>query len=341
MKTIDKERALQLHKRAIIIDALEFAQYPSYYEADIDKIMAAGVTACNLTVPGPNDSLAVAINKITTWKGLFRKHADKLIQVLTSRDIEAAKKEGKLGIIIGSQNADILGSDLSLLATYEALGMRIMQPTYTFQNLLGEGCGERTDSGFSLFGLEWVKEMNRLRMAIDLSHCGDQVTLDGIKYSEAPVVITHSNPRALVNNPRNKTDEAIRALADKGGVIGITTYGPFCEIKKGVRSTWADFLDLIDYTVKLVGVDHVGFGTDFAIWTKEQFDAWAAAQLPFYLPTGGYFGRNVFANEEGGYNYRELHLVTEGLVGRGYSDQDIEKILGLNFLNVFREIWGG
>jgi len=182
------------------------------------------------------------------------------------------------------------------------------------------------------------RNFNRLGLVIDLSHCGDQVTMDAIKYSRDPILIKHSNPRALVDHPRNKTDEQIKALAEKGGAIGMCGYSLFCQVRKGVRPTFKDYLTLIDYTVKLVGVDHVGLGVDIAIWGEEEFEAWARVS-PGLRPEGGWHERCVFTDEEGWDDISQLPQITKGLVAHGYSDQDIEKILGLNFLRVFKEVW--
>lgn len=333
------DRAKILHKESTIIDGLGYVERPKYLEDLVDDLLKTGVAAINLTVVGTNDGPLESMKKIEEWHRLIEKYDDKLMLIKTASDIEKAKSAGKLGIIMGSQNATIIGNDLSLLRTYKRLGMRIIQLSYSWQNLLGEGCGERTDSGLSTFGIEVVKEMNRLGLVIDLSHCAYQVTMDAIEYSEAPVLFTHSNPRALVDHARNKTDNQIKALAKNGGVMGIVTYAPF--VAKNSRPTWTEYLDLMDYVVKLVGPDHVGIGTDFSLWTKEEYDAWCEAN-PNLVPQGpqdGWTWRNIFVNDQGLVEYSQVFQITEGLIARGYSDQDIKKILGLNFLRVFKEVW--
>jgi len=334
------DRAKTLHKESILIDGLGFVERSKDLEELLDDILDTGMAAINFTVPGTNDGPPETIKKIEEWHRVIERYNDKLMLIKTSSDIEKAKKEGKLGVIMGSQNATIIGNDLSLLETYKRLGMRIIQLSYNWQNLLGEGYSERTDSGLSTFGIEAVREMNRLGLVIDLSHCAYQVTMDAIKYSKAPVLFTHSNPRALVDHLRNKTDEQIKALAKNGGVMGIVTYAPL--VAKDTRPTWAEFLDLIDYVVKLVGTDNVGIGTDFCLWTKEGWDRWCEdnpKNLP-QGPQGGWTWRNILVNDQGLIEFNQLFQITEGLITRGYSDQDIKKILGLNFLRVFKEVWG-
>ncbi|MFC2063448.1 dipeptidase [Chloroflexota bacterium] len=212
-----------------------------------------------------------------------------------------------------------------------------MQPCYYKTNFIGEGSGERTDGGLSNFGLEFVEEMNRLNLLIDVSHCKDGVTTDCLKFSKQPVIISHANPRGMLVHHRNKTDEQIKAMAEKGGVMGLTLYSPFCQLRKGVRPTIEDYLDLLDYVVKLVGIDYVGFATDTAIESKEEFEESLIGHPGIAV---GYFERNIFTDEDGCDNPRHIPELAEGLASRGYSDEDIEKFLGLNFMRVFKDVWG-
>lgn len=339
---MDKEsekRALELHRKSIIIDGLEYAPGAGNFKY-FDDLVAAGVTAGNMTVTATYDTPSEGMKKLKAWYNLFEEHSDKVIQVNTAGDIERAKREGKFGVIMGTQNADILGGDLSLLPVYKRLGLRIFQLSYYWQNLLGEGCGERTDGGLSTFGIAVVEELNRLGLVVDVSHCAPQVTTDAINYSKGPIMITHSNPKGLINHVRNKTDEQIKALAAKGGVMGVNAWSRLCEVKKGVRPTFEDFLDMIDYMVKLVGSDHVSLGLDMTpFWPKEEYEYWAQL-YPELRAKGGFFERCIFTNKEGIDDVSQMPEITKGLVTRGYSDRDIEKILGLNFLRIFREICG-
>jgi len=335
------ERATAIHKKSIIIDGLEVAHQRRFSDLEyFDKAIKAGVTAANFTVFPTCATPLQALKSLKNWLELFEKHGDRVVLATTGRDIEKAKREGKFAVIMGSQNADILGDDLDLLLVYKKLGIRIIQLSYYRQNLLGEGCGERTDGGLSNFGLEVVEEMNRLGLLIDVSHCRDQVTLDAIKYSQAPVIASHANPRALVNIIRNKTDEQIRALAEKGGVIGLNAWSPVAEVREDARPTVDDLITMGDYIVKIVGVDHLGIGLDLTPFSiQKQFEEWAQ-NYPNLRPKGGWLERNIFTNEEGMDDPAELIEITKGLVAYGYSDEDIEKILGLNFLRVFKEVWG-
>jgi len=328
-----------LHERSIVIDALGNAPFTDRVRY-FDKLVEAGVTAAVITATRSYDTPLEGMKRLREWYDLFDEQSEKIINVSTSRDIERAKREAKLGIILETQNADILGDDLSLLPVYKRLGLRIIQPCYYAQNLLGEGCGERTNGGLSNFGIEVVEEMNRLGLLVDVSHCGDQVTTDAIKYSSDPILITHSNPRGIVEHIRNKTDEHIKALASKGGFIGLAAFSPFCEVRGDARPTLEDFLDIVDYAVRLVGPDYVGLGLDLnPFMGEERFDTFAR-MYPGLKPRGGYLARTIFTNADGLDDLNRMLEITEGLVTRGYSDSDVEKILGLNFLRVFKEVCG-
>jgi len=334
-----RQKALEIHKKSIVIDALEAAPVVGDVEY-FDKLLQTGLTCISLTIIETYDTTIDALGRFKGLYDLFDNHSDKVIPVATVRDIEQAKKEGKVAVIMNAQNGEIIGRDIGLLSVFKRLGLRIMQPTYYEQNLLGEGCGERTNGGLTRLGLAVVEEMNRLGMVIDCSHCGDQVTLDLIKYSKNPILATHSNARSMFKHVRNKTDEIIKALANKGGVIGMVAWSPFCEIRKGVRPGVEDVLDIVDYVVKLVGPDHVGFGLDLNPYTTlEAYTKWAQ-HYPELRPKGGYYERTIFTNKAGVDDITRFPELTMGLITRGYSDQDIEKILGLNFMRVFKEVWG-
>lgn len=342
MNREEMERAFRIHKKSIIIDALEVAGSFAGEVEYFDKLINAGVTAVNFSVCRISNTPLDAIKRIGIWHEFFAKHGDKVLLATTGRDIERAKRERKVAVIMGTQYAHVIGDDLSLLPIYKKLGLKVIQLTYDRQNLLGEGAGERTDRGLSLFGIKVVEEMNWLGMLIDVSHCKDQVTLDAIKFSKHPIVASHANPRSLVSTyAKNKTDEQIKALAKKGGVIGLNSWTPGAQVRKGLRPDIEDLLTMADYVVKLVGVDHVGIGLDVTpFYTLQEYEAWSKQHLDSDLiPTGGYFERTIFTNKDGVDDPTNLSQFTMGLVARGYSDPDIEKILGLNFLRVIKEVW--
>lgn len=337
-----QERAKSLNRNTIMIDgllSLHSVHYRGSADADFFAEYAkAGATAANITVTEMEDGPMEFLRRLPLWYRLLEERPDELILVRSCRDIEKAKAEGKFGVIVGTQNAAVFGSDLGLVSVFKQLGLGIVQLSYYGQNLIGEGCGERTDGGLSVLGIEVVKELNRVGVVIDLSHCGDQVRLDAIEYSSKPVIASHSNPRALNPSRRNLTDEQLMALASKGGVTGCVSFGALLHNRKGERGEVSDYLNMIDCVVKLVGPNHVGFGFDFTPWLPEsEYLAWKAAYPMIGAPNGGLENKDFF---QSGRDLGKVLEITQGLVERGYSDEDIAKIRGGNFMRVFREVWG-
>jgi membrane dipeptidase len=192
---------------------------------------------------------------------LFAENDDKLVLVKDVSDIERARVSGKLGLILNFQDTAPLDSSVDLLDGYYKKGVRMIQLTYNNANAAGSGYWVKNDGGLTRFGREVVKRMNDLEILIDLSHCGDITTLEAIEESDQPVCISHANSRYHCGNPRNKSDEAIKRLTEKGGVIGAMNLP--LVLNNSSRARLRDYVDSIGYLVDLVGVDHVGIGTDF------------------------------------------------------------------------------
>lgn len=332
LTTEEEKRALKLYQKAIVIECLTYI--PALHNLEyLEELRKAGVTANHITITETNATPREAFSTISGWYETLEKAGGRF--AYAAEDIVQAKKEGKVCIIMGSQNARMLDDDLGLIRIFHRLGVRIIQLAYAEQNYIASG-GEDVDGGLSLFGRKVIDEMNRVGILVDISHCGDKTVMDAIKYSEKPVAITHANPRRLVNHHRNKTDEQIQALAEKGGVIGLTAWTPISTVKKGVRPTLEDFLDFIDYVVKLVGPEHVGFGLDLTPnWDYNRADYEKWANLYPNLAPGSFEGRLV----EGLNHASKIANISRGLVARGYRDEDILKILGGSFLELFRKTW--
>lgn len=335
----EEQRALDIHRKAIVIDGLHIinAGLPEVKKGEyFEKMRKAGVTATNTTIGWFfTENFRQAIDNIADWYRLPPAAKNQLLLATTAKDVEKAKKTGKYAAILGFQNTKMIEEDIGLLQVFYNLGVRILQLTYNFRNFVGDGCNERTDAGLSRFGVQVVEEMNRLHMLIDLSHVGPVTTNEAIDISKNPVAFTHACPRSITDSVRNKTDEQIKALAEKGGVMGICAWSPICYTKYGVRPTVDDFMTHVDYVVNLVGVEHVGIGLDLnATRTKEYFDSFKSK----YPEIVGPFIFETYRTKD----LDEASLmpnVTRGLVARGYSDQEIFKILGGNFLELFRRVW--
>ena len=325
----------QYQKEAIIVDMLTYLPTltdPSY----LDVVLNARITCLHVTACDSYANFRSAIKSIVTWHQTIKQFSNKLILATSVKDIKRAKKENKVSVILGMQNAKPIEDDLGLLYAFYKLGIRVIQPAYQNQNFLGSGCNERRDVGLSNFGIKAVEEMNKLGIVIDLSHCNYRTTMDTIECSKDPVVCTHTCPRALVDHPRNKTDEEIKALAEKNGVLGISAYSPICSVKKGQWPTLEDFFVLLDYVVDLVGDNYVGFGFDFTpLWTKKDFNEYKAMFPELF---GTYELENLHV--KGLSNHSDVPKVIEKLIDRGYSKRSIMKILGGNFIRVFRTVCG-
>ena len=344
----EETRALDLHRRSIFVNGLEPSSLHCFDEAFLENIKASGMTVANKTVIlhelrnqndfrlGPNhDSL---LSKVGDYVRFATKHADRVMLVDSVEDIFEAKRSGKYGIILGLQDAASMGDDINALAALDRLGIRILQLSYSTRSKLADGCGEKSDAGLSLLGFEVIKEMNRLGMVVDMSHCGHRSTMDAIEASKDPIIFSHANAYAIYPVARNKTDEAIKALANKGGVIGCMGYAP--SVQKKDVPTIEDYLDHIDHIVKLVGPDFVGVGVDYPHhyatpeWGQYMQKAYSTA---YTISKAQIALRGMTVKE---LDAVELYPnITRGLVARGYSDSDIEKILGGNFMRIFKAVW--
>lgn len=329
----EEKRAMTLYQRATVIEGLTYAPMLNHPKEYFEEIRKAGVTASHITGTTTYANPREALSTISGWYQMAERFDFKF--AFSADHIVQAKKEGKVCVIIGSQNGKILEDDVNLVHIFHRLGMRIIQLAYAEQNYIGSG-GDDTDAGISSFGRKVIDEMNKVGILIDVSHCGDKTVMDAIKYSQKPIAITHANPRKLINHHRNKTDEQMIALAEKGGVIGLTGWSPITMVKKGVRPTLEDFMDLIDYVVKLIGIDHVAFGLDLTPnwdYDRADFERWAK-MYPSLAPAS--FEERLV---EGLDHISKVKNVARGLVARGYSDEDIVKILGGNLLAIYEKVW--
>ena len=249
-----QSKARKLYDEAIVIDGLNISNWdsPNVYAG----LRAGNLTAISATV-ATWENFPQTMDHIAAWLRRFRQRAD-ILQVKSIADIHTAKKSDKTGIILSFQNASPIENDLDRLGLFHALGVRMIQLTYHERNLLGNGCFERRDEGLSNFGVDAIGEMNELGILIDLSHVGDRTTLEAIEVSERPVTISHANARAFYDHRRNKEDEALRLLAEKGGVVCTT---PFCNFLPTLfESTLEDYIDAVDDMVERIGIDHVAVG---------------------------------------------------------------------------------
>jgi membrane dipeptidase len=341
------------YDRAIVIDALgqagEFIpdspdDAPLTAGALAD-VRSSGVTALNWTVNEVGNGPNKFISAVKTIAGIERElslHPDVLMKVLRAADIQTAKSTKRLGIIYGCQDTSMLEGDLENLSVFAELGVRIVQPTYNVRNLIGDGCVESADGGLSKLGYEFIAEMNRLNLLLDLSHAAPRTISQGIAVSKAPMAITHTGCRALVDVPRNTSDENLKALADRGGVAGIY-FMPF--LRESGQPHAEDLIRHIEHAVNVCGEEHVGLGTDGSIsgiplteafWAYHRKDEEARIKAGIAAP--GESADVVTIVPE--YNDPlRFHRLADDLVRRGWPDSRVDKLLGANFARLFSAVW--
>ena len=329
--------ARKIYDEAIVIDGLNVSNWES--DAVFERLRAGDITAINATV-ATWENFVQTMAHLTAWMRRFRERQD-IVQVKETADIYAAKELGKTGIILSFQNASPIENELDRLGLFLALGVRVIQLTYHETNLLGSGCWERNDCGLSNFGVDAVREMNRLGIVIDLSHVGPKTTMDAIELSEQPVAITHANARSFCNHPRNKEEEALKLLAEKGGVVGATSFANF--LPKGFDSTVEDFVDAIDDMVERIGIDHVAIGTDSTHDQPLEFWHYIASQqgtkFPSTFADGSVPYTELSFQPKGIDSPAEFPNLAEALAKRGYRAEEITKLLGGNWMSLFERVW--
>jgi membrane dipeptidase len=328
-------RAVDLVSHSAVVDMLGLltldwskldgwhAEPERFTAADAQKLRRSGITVFHPAVQLNQDPpWAAAERCVPLWNHFLEKHQGDLLRIDRAADIELAKETRRTGIVLGLQNSDHFRS-VDDVAAFHAAGQRISQLTYNGSNLLGCGCGEPRDTGLTPFGAEIVAAMNKAGMAIDVSHAGERTTLEAIAASSKPVLITHSNCRALVPHPRCKSDEVIRAMAAGGSVMGLTGIRVF--VSRREPATLQNLLDHYDHVARLVGVEHLGIGSDSDPDGRDSAPRTSRRRLPL---------------EISGINHsRRIFDLTEGLLRRGYTSQHVELILGGNVRRVLAQIW--
>ncbi len=347
-------------QRPLIIDALGAIENPNLPRAQIDDpamfgidaraltdARASGLTAFNMTIGyvfGKDDPYQKSLDDVSAWNALIRNKADALLLVRSAADILRARDENRLGVILGFQNAAMMGDDAQRVATFAKEGVRVIQLTYNGPNQLGDGSMAPSNRGLTPFGREVLHELNRNRVLVDLSHSGEQICLDAATASQQPIAITHTGCRAVADLPRNKTDRELRLVAEKGGFVGIY-FMPFLAV--GRQPMAADLIAHIEHAIQVCGEDHVGIGSD---GTVPQIDDMPAYMKGLEEEVKQRRASGVGATGERGdivpflpdlSGRDKFHKLANLLAQRGHGSSRIEKILGANFLRVAGGVWDG
>jgi membrane dipeptidase len=313
-------RAIDLVRRSTVVDLLglltldwrkwsHWVSNPAAFApADLDRIRASGITVFHLAVslPGPA-ACAATRGWLAGCRRFLAWHGEHFLEIRNLAELAQAKQTGKIGILLGMQDSCHFARPGDV-PQFRALGQMSSQLTYNERNRIGCGCRAACDNGLSPFGRSIVEAMNEVRMVVDLSHCGERTTLEGIEAAGPNALITHTNCRALAPHPRAKTDEALQKLAAAGGLVGITGIRSFVRRQEPV--TINNVLDHFDYAARLIGVEHVALGSDAGVDERN----------PTLVP--GLDGPD------------RVYRLAEGLLRRGYSDGDVGLMLGGNALRV-------
>lgn len=336
LPSVSAHAAGGLYERSLVIDALCFGR--DWGDEVFTALREAGYSGIIESLE--RESLQSAIDQLLMWRKRVEEHGDQLLLALSASDFVRAKASGRTAVMMNFQDAMMLEGDADNVEALHALGMRSFQLTYNYRNLLGDGCLERTNAGLSDFGVEVVERMNRVGVMVDLSHCGQQTTLDGIEFSTKPVAMTHTFCAALREHPRAKTDEALKACAEKGGVTGICALGYFIGPDPGGETTIEHYVDHIEHAVSVAGHEHVALSTDFppqgiSPWaTKEE---WYEPRLEYFKPSYEVRWPPWIPELDTTDRFRNVVNV---LQSRGWSEGNIERLLGQNWLRLFDQTIG-
>jgi membrane dipeptidase len=333
----------ELYKSAIVMDSLcgPFLDLETSPSPEIVAVIRqSGITAVNCTVSDRNFEGTV---KNLAWLGaLIEKYPDALGIVRKHSDIARAKRESRVGIIPGFQYTTFLEDDPDRIEMFRNLGVRIMQITYNNRSAFGDGCLEPGNAGLSNAGMAAVKKMNDIGVAVDLSHSGYRTTSEAISASSKPVLISHSGCAAVYSHPRNKPDEILKSLADRGGYFGVYLM-PYLVASPTVP-TRQHVLDHLVHAINVCGADHVGIGSDGSIQAvvltnaqKAEFDADIARRKKLGIGAPGE-DRYPYVPDLNGPDH--MQIIAEELAQCGQPLSVVEKVLGANFQRVLGEIWG-
>jgi membrane dipeptidase len=342
------------YDRAIIIDGLGDAGDP-YADDGISRwsdrgwaeTMATGVTAVRdsvLPVGNGEDPWSEYQKRIVQKQEMFAANPDRLLLVRSAADILTAKREKKFAVILGTQDTAMVGGGLDRLAQMKRDGVTTVQLTYNNRNLAGDGALEPGDAGISKLGKATIERIEAEKLLLDLSHGGARTMAEATAFAKRPLVISHTGARAVADHPRNTSDETLRAVAAKGGVVGVY-FMPF--LKLDGHPAGADLIQHIEHVANVAGEDHVGIGTDNGVLPtildakgKAEFDNLQRERIAKGIAAPGEaVGVYPFLPDYNSIDrYRRL---AADLSRRGWSQARLEKLMGGNFLRVYRDAWGG
>ena len=321
----------------LIIDAL---QYSNWTEKIFRQMNDGGVTAVHVTICYHEDFQEMVQNVIA-WNQRFEQYSQLIFHGRTADDVRKADEEGRTAIFFGFQNCSPIEDNIGLVEVCHQLGVRFMQLSYNNQSMLAAGCYEMDDAGITRMGRQIIKEMNRVGLVVDMSHSAKRSTLEAIEISERPIAITHANPSNWCDALRNKSDDVLKSLAESGGMLGFSMYPHHLKDKSDCQLD--DFCGMIARTAEMIGVERIGFGSDLCqdqpdsvvewmrngTWTREKDFGEGNASLVGFPEQPNWFKEN-----------RDFENILNCLRKIGFSESEVERIAGLNWLEFFEQSFG-
>ena len=317
---------------SLFIDAL---QYNNWSEEILKQINQGGLSAVHVTICYHEDFQEMVQN-VVDWNRRFEDFSSLIFLGRTAADVVKAQKEGRTAIFFGFQNCSPIEDNIGLVEVCHQLGARFMQLTYNNQSLLGTGCYEENDPGITRMGKQVIKEMNRVGLVVDMSHSAERSTLEAIEISERPIAITHANPTFWHPALRNKSNEVLKVLGESGGMLGFSVYPH--HLKDGSDCTLESFCNMIADTAEIMGIKNIGIGTDLCqnqpdsvvewmrngTWTNDRDYGEGSASFAGFPDQPEWFRDN-----------RDFVNIATGLRSVGFSNDDVDLVMGKNWLNFF------
>mgnify|MGYP001223199512 CR=1 FL=1 len=298
----------------------------------------AGLDAVHVTIVYHED-YDEFLKRVSEWDVHFKKNSDLIFLGKTYKDIEKAKLENKTAIFFGFQNCSPIEDDIGLVEKVHQHGCRFMQLTYNNQSLLATGCYEKNDSGVTNFGKEAIKEMNKVGIVIDMSHSAEKSTLDAIELSEKPIAITHANPSFWYKALRNKSTDLLKTLADSKGMLGLSLYAH--HLKDGTDCKIESFCEMAARTADIMGVKNIGIGSDLCLYQPDSVVEWMRNGTWTKAKNYGEGSKSKpgFPKQPNWFiDARGFKNLNEGLKKIGFSEDDVNGILGNNWYNFYKGI---
>jgi membrane dipeptidase len=325
-------------KQPLIIDCLQYSNWSEnvFRQMNEGKVAAVHVTICY------HEDFRETVENVVAWNRRFERYSDLIIPGRSADDVLRAHAEGKTAIVFGFQNCSPIEDDIGLVEVCHQLGARVMQLSYNNQSLLATGCFEADDPGITRMGRQVIHEMNRVGLVIDMSHSAERSTLEAIEISERPIAITHANPASWHPALRNKSETVLKALAESGGMLGFSLYPH--HLNEGSRCTLEDFCTMIARTAEVMGMEQIGFGSDLCqnqpdtvvawmrngTWTRDTDFGEGSADASGFPDQPTWFRDN-----------RDFKGIQAGMRAVGFSNTDIAKIGGGNWLSFFDRSFSG